>query len=102
VCQRLGIGSKLLEELYGFYLRDKRCTEITVEDPSDDFQQMKDALDIKLIWQAGFFMSIRALFPAKKGSVSKQTPGKMMAAVRKSVVTRDNFEAIMLDQEEIQ
>jgi len=48
--QRLGIGSTLLESMYQYYLDDKKCTEITVEDPSDDFQQMKDALDIKLIW----------------------------------------------------
>lgn len=37
-CQRLGIGSTLLELMYNFYLQDKKCTEITVEDPSDDFQ----------------------------------------------------------------
>ena len=59
VCQRLGIGSTLLENMYQYYLKDKRCTEITVEDPSDDFQQMKDALDIKLIWDTGFLTSIR-------------------------------------------
>jgi GNAT superfamily N-acetyltransferase len=35
--QRLGVGSTLLEQMYKFYLADKRCTEITVEDPSDDF-----------------------------------------------------------------
>lgn len=57
-CQRLGIGSTLLEHMYNYYLEDKKCTEITVEDPSDDFQQMKDALDIKLIWKEGFFKSL--------------------------------------------
>jgi histone acetyltransferase 1 len=36
--QRLGIGSTLLENMYNFYLVDKKCTEITVEDPSEDFQ----------------------------------------------------------------
>jgi len=63
--QRLGIGSTLLENLYNFYLADKKCTEITVEDPSDDFQQMKDALDIKMIWKAGFFKSIRNIIGPK-------------------------------------
>ena len=63
--QRLGIGSTLLENLYNFYLTDKKCTEITVEDPSDDFQQMKDALDIKMIWKAGFFKSIRNIIAPK-------------------------------------
>jgi histone acetyltransferase 1 len=64
--QRLGIGSTLLENMYQYYLADKKCTEITVEDPSDDFQQMKDALDIKLIWKAGFFKSFREIFNTKK------------------------------------
>ena len=32
-----------------------------VEDPADDFQRMKDALDIKMILRAGFFKSIRGL-----------------------------------------
>ena len=32
-----------------------------VEDPADDFQRMKDALDIKMILKAGFFRSIRCL-----------------------------------------
>ena len=63
--QRLGIGSTLLENLYNFYLADKKCTEITVEDPSNDFQQMKDGLDIKLIWQAGYFKSIRKIIAPK-------------------------------------
>lgn len=64
--QRLGIGSTLLENMYQYYLNDKKCTEITVEDPSDDFQQMKDALDIKLIWKNGFFRSFRHILAPKK------------------------------------
>jgi histone acetyltransferase 1 len=62
----VGIGSTLLENMYQYYLIDKKCTEITVEDPSDDFQQMKDSLDIKLIWKAGFFRSFRKIFKGKK------------------------------------
>lgn len=57
----MGIGSTLLELMYSHYLADKKCTEITVEDPSDDFQRIKDALDIKLIWNSGYFKSIRKL-----------------------------------------
>ena len=34
---------------------------MVVEDPADDFQRMKDALDIKLILKNGFFRSIHAL-----------------------------------------
>ena len=34
---------------------------MVVEDPADDFQRMKDSLDIKMILKAGFFRSIRDL-----------------------------------------
>lgn len=90
VCQRLGIGSTLLEHMYLFYLKDKRCTEITVEDPSDDFQQMKDALDIKLIWNAGFLKSLRHLILTKQGKIRKGP-----------FINKENFDSITLDQDEI-
>ena len=34
---------------------------MVVEDPADDFQRMKDSLDIKLILKAGYFRSIRGM-----------------------------------------
>ena len=77
--QRHGIGSVLLEQMYNFYLIDKRCTEITVEDPSKDFQQMKDALDIKLIWKNGFFESLRKVLKGK-------------SALKNAVINRFNFD----------
>ncbi|TNV83269.1 hypothetical protein FGO68_gene11080 [Halteria grandinella] len=96
-CQRLGIGSTLLELMYNFYLNDKRCTEITVEDPSDDFQQMKDALDIKLIWGAGYFKTVRKLISQTKKRVAggkKSAPG--------AIINKDNFDLLVLDNDEIQ
>lgn len=56
--QKFGIGSTLLETIYSFYLRVKKCLTMIVEDPAEDFQRMKDALDIKMILRAGFFRSI--------------------------------------------
>jgi GNAT superfamily N-acetyltransferase len=35
--QKFGIGSTLLQIIYTHYLRDKRCTQIVVEDPATDF-----------------------------------------------------------------
>ncbi|CDW89701.1 mannose-1-phosphate guanylyltransferase [Stylonychia lemnae] len=86
--QRLGIGSVLLEQMYNFYLADKKCTEITVEDPSHDFQQMKDALDIKLIWKNGFFESFRQVFKGK-------------SSLKSSIINKFNFDQLVLDQQEI-
>lgn len=106
--QRLGIGSTLLESQYNYYLADKKCTEITVEDPSDDFQQMKDALDIKLIWKGGYFKSIRNIIApksqAKKQLSTKQPSVRTVSRVQKAggpFINKDNFDQIVLDQEEI-
>jgi histone acetyltransferase 1 len=59
--QKFGIGSTLLEIIYNHYLRVPRCLTMIVEDPADDFQRMKDGLDIKLILKAGFFRSLHGL-----------------------------------------
>ena len=59
--QKFGIGSTLLETIYNYYLRVQKCLCMIVEDPADDFQRMKDALDIKMILRAGYFRSIRGL-----------------------------------------
>lgn len=59
--QKFGIGGTLLETIYNYYLRMQKCLCMIVEDPADDFQRMKDALDIKMILKAGFFRSIRCL-----------------------------------------
>ena len=59
--QKFGIGSTLLEIIYNHYLRIPRCLTMIVEDPADDFQRMKDGLDIKLILKAGFFRSLHGL-----------------------------------------
>ena len=59
--QKLGIGSALLEIMYNHYLSISKCQVMVVEDPADDFQRMKDALDIKFIIRAGYFRSIRNL-----------------------------------------
>ena len=51
----MGFGSKLLELIYAHYLSNPNCIEMTVEDPSEDFQAMKDVIDTKLIVRNGFF-----------------------------------------------
>ena len=58
---------------------------MVVEDPADDFQRMKDALDIKLILKAGFFRSIR--------NVGLHNPEQMLNC--------ESFKHINLDHKEI-
>ena len=50
-----------------------------VEDPADDFQRMKDALDIKMILQAGFFRTIRNLGLSKPNKYLKSESFKLCA-----------------------
>mmetsp|Transcript_3192 Transcript_3192/g.3095 ORF Transcript_3192/g.3095 Transcript_3192/m.3095 type:complete len:87 (-) Transcript_3192:623-883(-) len=82
--QRLGIGSVLLESMYNYYLKDKKCIEITVEDPSVDFQQLKDALDIKFIWKNRFLKSLQKLFSSK-------------SKLKSTTINRMNFDDLTLD-----
>ena len=42
-------------------MMDKKCVEISVEDPSVDFQKMKDSLDKRMILDHGFFKAITSL-----------------------------------------
>ena len=56
--QQYGIGSALVEKIYKHYLSTTKCKLMVVEDPAEDFQRMKDVLDIKMILSAGFFRSI--------------------------------------------
>lgn len=46
--QRLGVGSKIIEALYSYYGPKANVTDITVEEPSDIFQNMRSAVDAKL------------------------------------------------------
>ncbi|XP_021938160.1 histone acetyltransferase type B catalytic subunit isoform X2 [Zootermopsis nevadensis] len=45
--QRFGLGAQLLDNIYRHYIKQLRVTDITVEDPSDDFQRLRDFLDAR-------------------------------------------------------
>lgn len=46
--QKLGLGTKFLETIYNFYQTQKNVIDITVEDPSEDFQRMRNFVDARL------------------------------------------------------
>ncbi|TMW53820.1 hypothetical protein DOY81_001105 [Sarcophaga bullata] len=46
--QKLGIGTKFLETIYNSYQSQKSVVDITVEDPSEDFQRMRNFVDARL------------------------------------------------------
>ncbi|KAJ9589576.1 hypothetical protein L9F63_017214 [Diploptera punctata] len=45
--QRLGLGAELLDCLYKYYITHPKVLDITVEDPSDEFQRLRDFVDVK-------------------------------------------------------
>uniref|UniRef100_A0A1A9VNB3 Histone acetyltransferase type B catalytic subunit n=1 Tax=Glossina austeni TaxID=7395 RepID=A0A1A9VNB3_GLOAU len=46
--QKLGVGTIFLETIYKYYQNQKNVLDITVEDPSDDFQRMRSFVDARL------------------------------------------------------
>jgi histone acetyltransferase 1 len=86
--QGLGIGSTMLKIIYDHYINDKTCSEFSVEEPSDEFQSLMDLIEVKLIWQNGFFTSLRKLFKNKKGNSN-------------TLINIGNFDEVHLDNEEI-
>lgn len=45
--QRIGVGLQLLDKIYRYYISQPRVVDITVEDPSDEFQRLRDFLDAR-------------------------------------------------------
>lgn len=45
--QKLGLATKLVETIYKFYQSQKNVVDITVEDPSEDFQRLRNFVDAR-------------------------------------------------------
>ena len=74
--------------VYEYYIKhDKNCVEFSVEEPSDEFQSLMDQIELKMIWQNGFFKSIKKLLKSKKSD--------------NQYINIDNFDEIHLENEEI-
>ncbi|XP_037951975.1 histone acetyltransferase type B catalytic subunit [Teleopsis dalmanni] len=46
--QKRGVGTHLIETIYKFYQAQKTVIDITVEDPSDEFQRLRNCIDARL------------------------------------------------------
>ena len=71
--------------MYKYCTQDKRCFEITVEQPTDAFLQMRDTYDIQMLLENDYF------------SVITQFSGGKLA---KNKITKENFDSIALDKKE--
>ncbi|PSN37476.1 Histone acetyltransferase type B catalytic subunit [Blattella germanica] len=45
--QKIGLGAQLLDSIYRYYIAHPRVVDITVEDPSEEFQRLRDFVDVK-------------------------------------------------------
>ena len=66
--QKRGLGKIILEAIYEDARKNPQCDEITVEDPSEDFQNMRDVYDIRLILKEGYFSMFK-----KRDTISMDT-----------------------------
>ncbi|KAI8823625.1 histone acetyltransferase type B catalytic subunit [Fimicolochytrium jonesii] len=61
--QRRGHGPKLYEKLYQYFLSQKHIVEITVEDPNEAFQRLRDKRDVIMMLRSRIDPS-KYLYPA--------------------------------------
>uniref|UniRef100_A0A0K8TT35 Histone acetyltransferase type B catalytic subunit n=1 Tax=Tabanus bromius TaxID=304241 RepID=A0A0K8TT35_TABBR len=53
--QKMGIGAKFIESIYQYYKKNDKILDITVENPSSDFQRIRCFVDAKLCMQLPCF-----------------------------------------------
>ena len=66
-------------------LKNTKCYELTVEDPSYEFESMRDSYDIKLLINNGFFSVFR----------------KQLEDFADDVITSENYDEFKLTSSEI-
>lgn len=78
--QKLGIGTRFLETVYNFYQSQKNVIDLTVEDPSDDFQRLRNYVDSKLCMKLKSF---------KREEVKKGFNKEMIKEARESLKVKN-------------
>ncbi|GMM32338.1 histone acetyltransferase catalytic subunit [Martiniozyma asiatica (nom. inval.)] len=59
--QRQGHGKILYDKIIQSWLLDDKCVEITVEDPSEEFDELRDSCDLRRIIESGILASLDKL-----------------------------------------
>ncbi|CCE62718.1 hypothetical protein TPHA_0D00750 [Tetrapisispora phaffii CBS 4417] len=61
--QGKGHGSKIYSAIYNNWLTDSTIAELTVEDPNESFDDLRDRCDLTTLYESGVFESIPEAFP---------------------------------------
>ncbi|QLQ79254.1 hypothetical protein HG537_0B06010 [Torulaspora globosa] len=65
--QGKGHGSHLYEALFSHWIKDASVTEVTVEDPNENFDDLRDRKDLQRLYESHFFNQM-----PKDGEVSQE------------------------------
>lgn len=65
--QGKGHGSHLYEALFSYWIKDDSVTEVTVEDPNESFDDLRDRKDLERLYENRFFNEV-----PKDGEVSQE------------------------------
>jgi len=57
--QELGHGSSLYQSLYSYWFKQDTVSCITVEDPNEQFDDLRDRNDLKILSSTGFFEELK-------------------------------------------
>ena len=56
--QGMGHGRKMYEKVVSEWIRDEKCTEITVEDPNEEFDELRDRCDLTRLLELGHYKTL--------------------------------------------
>ena len=83
--QRGGHGSELYQAIYAEVLSDSTISELTVEDPSEEFDKLRDVNDFRILRpdfeKAGVEMSTEPLRKAERGRI-KRVPTSILVPIQ--------------------
>jgi histone acetyltransferase 1 len=76
--QRGGNGSRFYEAIFGFCFNYPQTVEITVEDPNESFDDLRDLNDLKLLRNMSEFVSLRINNDVTVGKKGRLPTGKIV------------------------
>ncbi|CCH59318.1 hypothetical protein TBLA_0B04840 [Henningerozyma blattae CBS 6284] len=59
--QNKGHGTKFYESIVDFWMKESSIIEITVEDPNESFDDLRDRCDLNRLYEKGFFQEVTSV-----------------------------------------
>lgn len=94
--RRNGLGTKLLQSIYDYYMKQQQTLDITAEDPDEDFISMRDFLDCRNCSKLASFQSA-SLKAGWNASVAKEAQEKLKLCHRQARKVYEILKLKMID-----